>query len=301
MTESEKENSKNSLSKTIKLYNGFEIPRLGLGTFMAEGTDNTVYEAIKAGIRLIDTAARYLNEKQVGEGINRAIKEGLVKREDVFVVTKLWTGDKEDPERAIKKSLEELNLQYVDLYLDHWPMQIFEWEGKSYSIPTHVVWKKMEDLVKKGYTKSIGLSNYNVQRIMDVLSYAEVRPAVLQVELNPYLTQKNLIKFCKDQNIVVIVYNSLCKNKYVDRFHKEQQLNLLDESIINEMAKKYNRTPGQIAINWAISQDLIAIPGSSNPKRVQENLQVLDFKMSKEDVDKISELNRNVRCNESMQ
>jgi D-xylose reductase len=275
MKESEKENSKNSLSKTIKLYNGYEIPRLGLGTFMAEGTDNTVYEAIKAGIRLIDTAARYLNEKQVGEGINRAIKEGLVKREDIFVVTKLWTGDKEDPERAIKKSLEELNLQYIDLYLDHWPMQIFEWEGKSYSIPTHVVWKKMEDLVKKGYTKSIGLSNYNVQRIMDVLSYAEIRPAVLQVELNPYLTQRNLIKFCKDQNIAVMVYNSLCKNKYVDRFHKEQQLNLLDEPIIKDMAKKYNRTPGQIAINWAISQDLIAIPGSSNPKRVQENLQVL--------------------------
>lgn len=288
-------------TKALKLNNGQEMPKLGLGTFLIENVENVVYAAIKEGVRLIDTASRYNNEKQVGQGINKAISEGIVKREDVFVVTKLWVGDKENPEEAMKKSLADLNLDYVDLYLDHWPMQIFEWEGKSYSIPTHVVWKKMEDLVKKGYTKGIGVCNYNVQRLMDLLSYAEIKPSVNQVELNPYLTQKNLAQYCKSNGVQLMVYNSLCKNTYVNRFHKEENLNLLEEPVIKEMAQKYNKTPGQIALNWAVSQDYIVIPGSSKPQRMPENVQVLDFKMSEEDVDKISELNRDARCNESTQ
>jgi diketogulonate reductase-like aldo/keto reductase len=300
MDESKMTLSNTNTEKYLTLYNGYKMPLLGLGTFLSEGCEQTVYEAIKAGLRLIDTAARYLNEKQVGQGISQAISEGLVKRE-LFVVTKLWVGDKEDPERAIKKSLSELNLDYVDLYLDHWPMQIFEWEGKSYSIPTHVVWKKMEDLVRQGYTKSIGISNYNVQRIMDLLAYAEIRPAVLQVELNPYLIQKNLLHFCRSENIAVMAYNSLCKNKYVDRFHKEQNLNLLEEDLIKKMATKYGKTAGQIAINWAISQGLIAIPGSSNPKRILENIETLNFRLTKEDIDTLASLNRDARCNESTQ
>jgi D-xylose reductase len=277
------------------------MPRLGLGTFLGESVEEVVYTAIKEGIRLIDTAARYLNEKQVGQGIARAISEGLVRREDLFVVTKLWCGDKKNVVGAIERQLADLNLTYVDLYLDHWPMQIFEWEGKSYKIPTHFVWKSMEQCVKKGYTRAIGISNYNVQKIMDILSYAEIKPSVLQVEINPYLTRKNLIKFCKDFGIQIMVYNSLCRNKYVDKFHKDQNLNLLDEPIIKEMAEKYNKSAGQIALNWAVSQDLIVIPGTSNPKRIAENALILQFRISDDDLEIISKLNRNVRCNESLQ
>lgn len=290
-----------TLSRSLKLNNGCHIPKAGLGTFLIEHVEDVVYSAIKEGLRLIDTASRYQNEKQVGIGINKAINDGLVTREDLFVVTKLFCGDKENIEEAMLRQLSELNLSYVDLYLDHWPMQIFVWENKPYKVPTHKVWQNMEELVIKGYTRAIGVSNYNVQRLMDLLSYAKIKPSVLQIELNPYLTQKSLVKFCKDNDIQVMVYNSLCKNTYVDKFHKNENFNLFEESVIKEIAEKYEKTPGLIALNWAVSQDLIVIPGSSSTKRMIENAQVLEFKMSEEDIEKISLLNRNSRCNESSQ
>lgn len=288
-------------NKYLTLNNGYEMPKFGLGTFMSEKTEENVYCAIKAGVRLIDTASRYNNEKQVGDGIARAINEGIVKREELFVVTKLWCGDKEQVVDAIKRQLQDLNLTYVDLYLDHWPMQIFEWEGKSYKVPTHKLWKSLEECVTLGYTRAIGLSNYCVQTIMDILSYCEIKPSVLQIEYNPYLIQSNLVKFCKDNGLQVMVYNSLCKNKYVEKFHKDENINLLDEPVILEIARNHDKTPGQIALNWALAQDLIVIPMSSNPKRIEENIQSLDFRITDEEIEQINKLNRKARCNQSTQ
>ena len=223
---------KKEMKRSIKLHSGQEMPIFGLGTFLVKDVDNIVYQSIKQGVRLIDTASRYQNEKEVGDGINKAIQEGIVKREELFVVTKLWVGDKENPEEAIKKSLALLNLSYVDCYLDHWPMQIFEWEGKNYVIPTHVVWKSMENLVRKGYTKSIGVCNYNVMRLMDLIALAEIKPVINQIEYHPYLVQDNLIDYCKSNQIEIMSYNVLCRGVYVSRFHSEEKLNLLDESLV---------------------------------------------------------------------
>jgi diketogulonate reductase-like aldo/keto reductase len=295
-----KENIK-EISYTIKLYNGQIIPSLGLGTFNVKDVGKIVFQAIKNGIRLIDGALRYMNEKEVGEGINRAINEGIVKREDLFIITKLWCGDKENPEEGIKKSLNDLNLSYVDAYLDHWPMQIFEWEGKNYSIPTHVFWKKMEDLVRKGYTKSIGVTNYNVQRLMDLLTYAEIKPVINQIEYHPYLVQDNLIKYCKENEIQVMAYGVLCKGFYVSKFHIEKNIDLLEEKIVKEIAHSYNSSSGIIALRFALSQDLITIFSTSNTNRIEDNFKSLKQKLKDEEISKLKSLNKDIRCNQSKQ
>lgn len=290
-----------AISPTILLNNGQKIPSLGLGTFNIKNVSSVVYEGIKDGIRLIDGALRYMNEKEVGEGINKAINEGIVKREDLFIITKLWCGDKEDPEEGIKKSLNSLNLTYVDAYLDHWPMQIFEWEGKNYSIPTHILWKKMEDLVRKGYTKSIGVTNYNVQRLMDLLTIAEIKPVLNQIEYHPYLVQDNLIKYCLENQIQVISYGVLCKGFYVSKFHNEKNINLLEEQIVKEISSSHFTSCGNIALSFSLSQDLITIFSTSNTLRIKENIESLKHKLSDEEIKNLKSLHRNIRCNQSNQ
>ena len=277
-----------SISTNIKLNNGVEMPRIGLGTSKIQEIDKVVYDSIKNGLRMIDTAFSYNNEKEVGEGINKALNEGIVERKDLFVITKLTFLQKHNPEEAIKNQLKTLNLSYVDLYLDHWPFQIYTVDGKTYKTPTHVLWKNMEDLVRKGYTKSIGVSNYNVQLLTDILSFCEIKPVINEIEVHPYFTNKKLIEYCQSQEIQIIAYNSLVKGTYVAKHQKN--LNLLEENIIHELSTKYEKTPGQIALNWSLSRNIIVIPSSSNGKRITENLGSLNFKLSKEEIEKISTL-----------
>jgi diketogulonate reductase-like aldo/keto reductase len=291
--------SSNVISKTILLNNGLEMPRVGLGTYAIPNIEEVVYQSIKDGVRMIDTASIYKNEKEVGNGVNKAISEGIVKREDLFIVTKCWVDDKHQPELAIKKSLAELNLSYVDLYLDHWPITTYKSEGVIRSTSTHVMWKNMENLVKNGYTKSIGVSNYNVQLLMDLLSYCEIKPVTNQVEYHPYLYQEHLNKYCMDNGIFLTAYNSLCKGVYAKTpYHEPKNLNLLEEPLIKELAGKYKTSPGVIALNWALVKDVIVIPATGNPRRMKENLEALSFKLSDEDFNKInSTLNINYRFN----
>jgi D-xylose reductase len=284
--------NKNTISITIKLNNGIEMPRIGLGTNKVQNLSEIVYQSIKDGLRMIDTASRYENEKEVGEGIARAINEKIITREELFVVTKLWITHKADPEAAIKRQLKELNLSYVDLYLDHFPCSIYKVDGKVVKTPIHILWKNMENLVKKGYTKSIGVSNYKVQTLMDLLSYCEIKPVVNQIEFHPYLNETNLYKYCMENQIIVTAYNSMTKGDYV-KFHSHKNLNLLNEPIIISTAEKYNTTAGNICLNWALSQDVIVIPATSNPNRMKENLTALNFRLTEEDLNTINEkLNR---------
>ena len=225
------------IPKTFKLNNGMEIPSVGFGTYNVANVDKMIYDSIKNGLRLIDGAIRYGNEKEVGLGINNAIKDGLVERKDLFVVTKIFTKEKHKPEEAIINQLKTLNLTYVDLYLDHWPFTMNLVDGVIINTPTHIFWKNMESLVKKGYTKSIGVSNYNVQLLMDILSYCEIKPVVNEVELHPYLTQKNLIEYCDLVGIKVIAFSSICKGIYVYQYGNENSgLNLLEEKIRSLLA-----------------------------------------------------------------
>ncbi len=303
-------------SKRLKLNNGLEIPIMGLGTTRLRNLDDAnkslkgddrmkdveevVYSSIKHGTRLIDTASKYENEVEVGKGIKKAIDEGIVKREDLFVITKMWPDEKEDPEKALKQSLERLQLSYVDLFLDHWP------SGKCYNgknnfklISVKDMWPKMEKLVEENLTKSIGVSNYNVQNLLIVLSICKIKPVVNEVEFHPYLYQKDLKEFCDLENIKIIAYYPLIKGvNYKSRFTKimnEKKLDLLNEEIVKNLANKYGKTVGQIILNWHVHLGVIPIPGSANPERMKENLAAIDFKMEDKDYDLISSLDKQFR------
>lgn len=205
----------NMYSKHILLNNGFKMPKIGLGTAQLPNPEQFVYLALKKGMRLIDTASIYKKEKEIGTGINRAIKEGIVKREEIFLVSKLWVSEKDNVIGAVANQLADFNLDYIDLYLDHWPMQIFHRNDQEIKVPAHKVWEQMETLVKFSLVKSIGVSNYNVQRMHDLLSYANIPPTTLQVEMNPYFQQKTLKSFCLQNSISLMAYNSLCNESYV--------------------------------------------------------------------------------------
>ena len=159
----------------------------------------------------------------------------------------------------------------------------------------------MENLVNKGLTKSIGISNYNVQLIMDLLSYAKIKPVMNQIEFHPYLAQQSLKEYCQKQGIHLTAYNSICRGKYVGTYHTKANLDLLNEPIVKDLAAKYNVNPGHIALNWALVQDVVVIPSTANPKRMKENLKALDFKLNKEDVEKINKLDINYRFNPPQQ
>ena len=304
------------ISKTLKLNNGLEIPLMGLGTTRLRNindankslkddnrnkdVEEVVYNSIKHGTRLIDTASKYENEVEVGKGIKRAIDEGIVKREDLFVITKMWLDEKENPEKALRQSLERLNLSYVDLYLDHWP------SGKCYNgknnfklVSIRDIWKNMEKLVELNLTKSIGVSNYNVQNLSILLSICKIKPVVDEVEFHPYLYQKDLKEFCDLEDIKIISYYPLIKGiNFKNRFEKiskENNLDLLNEEIIVNLSKKYNKTVGQIILNWHLHLGLIPIPGTSSNDRMKENLGAFDFKMDETDYEKISSMDKEFR------
>ena len=278
--------------KKLKLNNGLECPTIGMGTCRISNVEEVVYQSIKEGTRLIDTAAAYKNEEDVGKGIKRAIDEGLVKREDLFVITKCWLTDKKDPEKALKTSLDKLKLSYVDLYLDHWPCgKDYTGENKFELVSVKDMWPKFESLVDKGMTKSIGVSNYNVQNILIVLSIWKIKPVVDEVEFNPYLYQKDLQEFCDKEGIKIFSYYPLVKGYWCSaEVIKEKGLDLLNEPVVKSLSEKYKKTSGQIVLNWHIKMGVIPIPGTSKPERMKENLRVLEFSMEENEYKSISDL-----------
>ena len=194
---------------------------------------NVVYESIKNGCRLIDTGTRYGNEEKVGAGVKRALQEGKVKREDLIIVGKVWLQGRKDPEQPLKRTLKCFGIEYIDLYLDHWPY------GKDYrnqdkindpfmpNISIYEFWPKMEGLVEKGLAKSIGVSNYNVQCLSNLLSFCEIKPVVNEVEFNPYYYQKDLKEFCDKENIVIIAYTPLVHGIVARTYIEENKVNLM--------------------------------------------------------------------------
>ncbi|XP_012283257.2 aldose reductase [Orussus abietinus] len=291
----------------VKFYNGNEVPIFGLGTWKSKPGEVTqaVKDAIDIGYRHIDCAHVYENEKEVGIAINAKISEGVVKRDELFVTSKLWcTFHRTDlVEPAIKQTLSDLGLQYLDLYLIHWPMaykeggDLFPKNSDGAIIMSDVdyldTWKGMEGVLKKGLTKNIGVSNFNSEQIERVIKNSSVKPVTNQIECHPYLTQKKLSAFCKEKDIVVTAYSPLGSP---DRpWAKPDDPKLLDDAKLIELAKKYKKTAAQIVIRYQIDRGHVVIPKSITKSRIAENIDVFDFKLSPEDITYIDSFDRNGR------
>lgn len=264
-----------SLKDTVTLHNGVKMPWMGLGVFkVSEGEE--VVESVKAAIRngyiSIDTAAIYKNEEGVGQGI----RESGVPREELFVTSKVWNSDQgyETTLQAFETSLNKLGLDYLDLYLIHWP-------GVDKYKDT---WKALEKLYKDGRVRAIGVSNFQIHHLEDLMSDCEIKPMVNQVEFHPHLTQKELLAFCKKEGIQMEAWSPL------------KQGQLLNEPVLVDIAHKNNKSVAQVILRWDLQSEVVTIPKSIKEHRIIENASIFDFELTKEDMEKIDALNQDSRA-----
>lgn len=263
-----------NIGETITLHNGVKMPQLGFGVFKVKNGNETVEsvkKAVEVGYRAIDTAAIYENE----EGVGQAIRECGVPREELFITSKVWNTEQgyDTTLKAFEDSLNRLGLEYLDLYLIHWP-------GKDKYLET---WRALEKLYKDGKVKSIGVSNFHVHHLENLLANSEVKPVVNQIELHPLLTQVEIRDYCAKHEIKIESWSPLGRG------------NLLEEPTINHIAKKHGKSPAQVLIRWHLQHDLVVIPKSITPSRIKENAQVFDFSLSLNEMNQIDALNKNER------
>ncbi|XP_011307499.1 aldose reductase [Fopius arisanus] len=283
----------------ITFYNGNKIPSFGLGTWKSKPGEviQAVKDAIDVGYKHIDCAHVYGNEREVGAALKAKIDEGVVKREDLFITSKLWnTYHTTDlVEHAINQTLENLGLDYLDLYLIHWPMayaegdELFPNNADGTPILTNTdyldTWKGMEDVLKKGLTKNIGVSNFNSEQIDRLIKNCQVKPVANQIECHPYLTQKSLTEFCKSRDIVITAYSPLGSP---DRpWAKPEDPKLLEDKKLLDLEEKYNKTGAQILIRYQLDRGHVVIPKSVTKSRIIQNSQVFDFTLDKDDIEYI--------------
>ncbi len=264
-----------TINSTIQLNNGMEMPLLGLGAYLIPSGDATISSvgcALGAGYRHIDTAMIYDNEAWVGT----AVRQSGISRSEIFIATKLWNTDHgtDATRRAFDKSLRTLGLDYIDLYLIHWPV-----EGARLQS-----WRVMEELLAEGRARAIGVSNYMVQHLEELLDNCDVPPAVNQIELNPYnfRYRAGVVDFCRAENIRLEAYCPLVRGLKFD-----------DPRLV-ALARKYDKSPAQILIRWALQEEIAVIPKSIRPERIEENADVYDFSLSGADMDRIRDLNEDL-------
>ncbi len=258
------------MMENVKLYNNVEVPVLGLGTFMISpaDTENSVYAALKMGYRMIDTANAYMNEEAVGKGLAKAIGEGIVKREEVFISTKIWATLYEK-ETAAEETLERLGLDYVDLLFIHQPAGNFV-SG----------YKLIEKAYKEKKTRSIGISNFHDEKLETLLAAAEIMPHVIQLEAHPYCTEKNIMQRLEQYGTRLMGWYPL---GHGDR-------DLINEEIFTKLGEKYHKSNAQIILRWHTQKGFITIPGSKNPDHIRDNGNIFDFALTDEEMAQIAEL-----------
>ena len=256
--------------KNVKLNNGVEMPILGFGVFQVNDPkecEQSVIDAIQAGYRLIDTAASYMNEEAVG----RAIRNSGVNRSELFITTKLWVQDAgyENTKKSFQKSLDKLQLDYIDLYLIHQPFG-----------DVHGSWRALEELYKAGKARAIGVSNFQPDRVMDIIMFNEIVPAVNQVETHPFNQQIDNQKFLVENNVQIESWGPFAEGKY----------NLFQNELLGSIAMRYNKSIAQVVLRWLTQRDIVVIPKSVRKERIIENFNIFDFELSAEDMEAIVSL-----------
>lgn len=254
----------------IRLNNGVNIPALGFGTWKIRGksAEESVRFALDSGYRHIDTARIYRNEKRVG----KAIRESSIKRSDIFVTTKIFNTQHRDPVKALNDSLGRLGLDYIDLYLIHWPVK-----------QRLRTWKILEQELAKGKVRSIGVSNFTIRHLSELMECCDIMPAVNQVEFHPFLYQKGLLEYCNKNGIALEAYSPLAHGRKVD------------DVVITRIARKHSKSNAQVMIRWSLQLGNIVIPKSAHPDRIGENIDVFDFKLDNADMKQVSGLNEDLR------
>ena len=264
-----------SIMEYVTLSNGLKMPMVGFGVFRVpdkKECEESVYQAIKAGYRLIDTAAAYYNEDAVGTAVKKAIAEGICTREDLFITSKMWVQDMQNYEmakQAIDASIEKSGLGYLDLYLLHQAM------GDYFS-----AWRAMEDAYKEGKLKAIGVSNFYAHILVNFVHTVEIKPMVNQVELHPYYTQEKALETMKYYNVVPEAWAPLGGGRY----------NPFEDEMLKRIATKYNKSVGQVILRWNIQRGVIVIPKSTHVERIKENIDIFDFELNEEEMKQISSL-----------
>ncbi|WP_372521114.1 aldo/keto reductase [Candidatus Ruminimicrobiellum ovillum] len=260
--------------ENLKLSNGVEMPLEGFGVFQVPDPNeckNAVLEAIKAGYRLIDTAAIYMNEKAVGEAIKQAISEGIVKREDLFITTKLWVSDfsYEGAKRGFDRSLKNLGLEYLDLYLLH---QVY---GDVYG-----AWRAIEEFYNEKKIRAIGVSNFNIGKFTEFAELVNIKPMVNQIELHPFFAQYNAIENMKKYGCQPQAWGPLAEGKY----------GIFTHPVLTEIGKKHGKTAAQVALKWNVQRGVSILPKSVHKERIEQNFDIWNFTISDEDMKKIDAL-----------
>ena len=298
------------------------MPSVGLGLWKIDRSDTAqaVYDAVATGYRHLDSAADYGNEKEAGEGIARAIGDGLTSRDELWVTSKLWNTyhRREHVRPACEKTLDDLGLDYLDLYLVHFPISLRyvpieeryppEWfyDPTAASpvmevdpVPLQETWAGMEDLVRDGLVKQIGVCNYNSGLLIDLMAYSNIKPTMLQIESHPFLTQENLIRLAHDFGLAVTAFSPLGSLSYVQLDMATEADTVLTAAPVVAAAKRVGRTPAQVVLRWGVQRGTSVIPKTSRPERLKENLALADFELSDEEMRAISALNQDRRFNDT--
>ncbi|KAI1710084.1 aldo/keto reductase family domain-containing protein [Ditylenchus destructor] len=293
---------------TLKLNSGHEMPIFGLGTWLSKPGEvaNAVKLALSHGYRLLDCAYAYENQPEIGAALKEVFAEGKIKREDIFITTKVWNTF-HSYDLALKNvdmSLQELGLDYLDLVLIHWPTgfkeggPIFPKNEKDdkmlYSDVDYLdTWKALEAKVKEGKIRSIGLSNFSAQQIERVIDNSQIKPANLQVELHLYFQQKSLVAYCKSQGMTVTAYSPLANPAMP--FHKQGDPNVMHDETISQIAKNHNKTNAQVALKALVQMEIAVIPKSVNENRIKENFNLWDFTLTDDEMEQVKKMDRNLR------
>lgn len=306
---------------TLALAGGGRLPAVGLGLWKVAPADapDLVREAIRLGYRHLDCACDYGNEAAVGAGIRAALDAGLCRREDLWVTSKLWNTyhAREHVRPAVERTLRDLQLDYLDLYLIHFPIaQAFVPFEERYppgwfhdpdaarptmqlaKVPLAETWAAMEDLVRAGLVRHIGVSNYGTALLRDLLNYSSIPPAVLQVELHPYLTQEKLLRFCRENGIAVTAFSPLGAQSYYSLNMAHVDEAVIDRSVVRAAARQHGKTPAQVLLRWGVQRGTAVVPKTSRPARLAENLAVFDFELTADEMREIGDLNRGRRFND---